>query len=374
MTPSRHRVTIKDIAAELGLDYSSVGYALRGKGTLSEETRKRIQAAADRMGYIRNHAASQMRARRSMTIGVIVPNLVLGYNEFVEHLLAQARQRGYRLQIGVSEFDGELEDDAVRTMFAAGVDGLILRSLHREWQSVPARAVLRTLQRRGVPVVVHGTALQGSGFSRVVPQPEAGIRELAMHLARQGFRRPAFLTPFPSSQIPSYAATLAELRTMLSAAGIAPEFPVVPNDEPATEATGASGTPHTYHRHVDDILAHAGILTGRRLLRKALDLPVPPDVLLCQNEMTAIGALMEAQRLGIDIPRGLGLCATTRNMLLALAPIPLTHLDVPYCDMAKAALDLLLDDIGHDRSTGTVRTVARRLTLGRSTLRHAETP
>lgn len=359
------RITIKDIAAELGLDYSSVGYALRDKGTLSEETRLRIKAMAEEMGYVRNHAASQMREQRSYSIGLIVPNLLLGYNEFSQHLLTLARERGYRLNIAVSEFDPALEEDGVRTMLAAGVDGLILRSMHHAWSRVPAGAMLRTFRKLNIPVVSHGETLRGSGFSAVIPEPDSGIVPLAAHLFEQGFKSPVFLLPCMPSQLSYSSADIERLRQALRSAGVADELPIVMLDEEDTSDPNNVA----YKRHLEKMLAHAGVEIGRELLHRALAAGSTPDILICQNEMTAIGVIMEAQRLGISIPGQFGVCATTRNMLVALSPITLTHVDVYNADLAAVALDLLLAEIENRTPAGQVRRVPRCLTLGNSTKR-----
>ena len=71
----RRRATIKDVAAECGLALSTVSNALTNKSYVTEETRKRVQEAANRLGYRASAIARGLRLNRTLAIGVLVADV-----------------------------------------------------------------------------------------------------------------------------------------------------------------------------------------------------------------------------------------------------------------------------------------------------------
>ncbi len=65
------RVTIRDVAAEAGVSIGTASKALNGRGKLRTETRERVAAAADRLGFAPNALAQALLAGRSFTVGLI---------------------------------------------------------------------------------------------------------------------------------------------------------------------------------------------------------------------------------------------------------------------------------------------------------------
>jgi len=119
-------VTLKQLAHDLGLHHSTVAYALSGKGTVKEATRQRVRAAAAQMGYVPNGLARRMRAKRTNVIGLVIPDILINFNELIQCTFRAAMQRGYDAQIAMTEFKQDWEDKAVRFLMESRVDGLII--------------------------------------------------------------------------------------------------------------------------------------------------------------------------------------------------------------------------------------------------------
>ena len=129
-------VTLKQLAQELGLHHSTVAYALSGKGTVKQATRQRVREAAVQFGYVPNGLARRMRSRRTNLIGLVIPDVLINYNEFIQQIFRGSLERGYDAQIGLTEFKRDLEDKAVRFLMESRVDGMIIRSSFFRWEEV----------------------------------------------------------------------------------------------------------------------------------------------------------------------------------------------------------------------------------------------
>ncbi len=72
-------VTIKDVAQVAGVSVKTVSRVLTGNGYASDETRAKVQRAAQKLGYVPNRAASSLVTGRTMAIGMVVPNISSGF-------------------------------------------------------------------------------------------------------------------------------------------------------------------------------------------------------------------------------------------------------------------------------------------------------
>ncbi|HJT73146.1 MAG TPA: LacI family DNA-binding transcriptional regulator, partial [Chitinophaga sp.] len=80
-----NKVTIADIARELNLTGATVSRALNNRKGTSEETRKMVQEAAERMNYRRDRIAWSLRSGRTNIIGVIIPSAEINFFGSVVH-------------------------------------------------------------------------------------------------------------------------------------------------------------------------------------------------------------------------------------------------------------------------------------------------
>ena len=114
---SANRVTMRDVAKEAGVTSAAVSYALSGKRPISEETRRRVEQAIERLGYTPNMAARTLGSARqdSRLIGVVVPQTEAGsrlmfQNQFYSEILGSielcARQKGYHVIISATDGKG----------------------------------------------------------------------------------------------------------------------------------------------------------------------------------------------------------------------------------------------------------------------------
>ena len=124
--PNNHdRPTMQDIADHVGVSKALVSLVFRNAPGPSAETRKRVLAAADELGYRVNRAAALMTARRSHLIGVMANIRSTFHAELVEDIVAEADRYGYEVVLGAVT-PTHAEPAVVETLLSFRCEALIL--------------------------------------------------------------------------------------------------------------------------------------------------------------------------------------------------------------------------------------------------------
>jgi len=119
--------TIKDVAEKAGCGIATVSRVLNGTGSASMETRRKVLAAAETLGFEFSALGRSLQSSSTRTIGCIVPSLANPvFAEVVQAAQHEGHREGYQLILACSEYDEDLELQAVRTLIAKQVDGIIL--------------------------------------------------------------------------------------------------------------------------------------------------------------------------------------------------------------------------------------------------------
>ena len=131
------RVGIKDIAKKAGVSIATVSHAFRNPGRVSDETRKRVLAAAQEIGYTPNKMAVSLRTARSGNIVAIIPDIADSFNsEIIKGIESVARDHGYAVLLGDTQGAEEREREFAAMTLSSQADGIILMS-HRLPFDVP---------------------------------------------------------------------------------------------------------------------------------------------------------------------------------------------------------------------------------------------
>lgn len=369
-------ITITELARILQLDHSTVAYALSGKGTIKEETRQRVLAKAEELGYVPNSLARRMRSKKTHTIGLVIPDVMLVYNEFVQQLFRGAIKRQYELQIALTEFDPKLEDKAILSLMESRVDGLILKSCYGRWEQFPNKHPLRQAASSGLPVVTYGYPIMGSDFpffqSAMLYQAEM----LVEHLYERGHRQFCWLMPMRLPLDRPQLDCIAGTRSALEKHKLSNEaFRVLTLQDVqaddgflhAQEQDAQHSEAH-YTNYLNQALPRVGIQAGKALMRLAMSQSPRPTAILCQNEATAVGAIVQAQTMNLRIPQDVAIAITCHTVGTELLPISVTTCDMPITQVANRVLDLLFDSIEGTASPSSSVTVEPVLHVGASTV------
>ncbi len=183
---------LKDVAREADVHPTTASSVLNdasGNSRFSAETRRRVEEAARKLGYVRNRAASGLRIRRSHTVGLVAGNL---QNPFFALLSLELEKRlhllGYELLLTCHGADNaDDEHRLARALVERSVDGLLIWSEMREGRTA------KLVAKPGCPKVFLGYAPPQE--SAVTINIKEGITLAVDHLIGEGYHRIAFYSP-----------------------------------------------------------------------------------------------------------------------------------------------------------------------------------
>jgi LacI family transcriptional regulator len=175
--------TRDDVARLAGTSTAVVSYVLNdGPRPVAAETRARVLRAVEELGYRPNHLARSLSARRSKTIGLIVPDICNPYfAELARAVEDAAVAAGFVLFVGNSEYNAAREDEYTRILLERQVEAALLIS-------VKESAEIDPFEREGTPVVVLHRIDDQRYASSLAIDDEAGAFAATEHLIGHGYR------------------------------------------------------------------------------------------------------------------------------------------------------------------------------------------
>jgi DNA-binding LacI/PurR family transcriptional regulator len=228
--------TIVDIAAAAGVSKSAVSRALLGQGDVSPETRRRVEDAAKRLGYVANAMARGLVSARTKTIGVVLRDVKKPYYAYLQAgMQAQAERRDYRIVTTTNAGEAEIED-AIReitNLISLQVDGLIIAPAR-----LPSSEYVPYLTR--VPIVVAGRREADERISSVACDEYEGGVLLGRHVVSLGHRDIAVLV-VDENYSARYHARGAGMLAGIRAAGGNPIPRMMPSDLVAAQFASPEG-------------------------------------------------------------------------------------------------------------------------------------
>ena len=308
------RPTVKDVAALALVSPKTVSNVLGGSVPVAPDTRSRVEAAIERLGYVPNLAARGLRSGRTGIIALVMPDLRAPFSaELSQDFVELAHARGLAVQIEQSWNDlgrtRELMAQARRHL----VDGVVMDPITAEQRDV----VLAT-GAGSVPLVMLGEVLQDDVDQVWVDGVDAGLR-MTRFLLGLGHRRIAMLgAPGPGRDTVTGALRRDGYRAALAGAGL--------------PADGA------LERACDTWTPAGGAAAMSALLAEG----VPLDAVFCATDSIAIGALSALWSAGVRVPDDLSVAGFDDIDDGAYASPPLTTVRFDKRAYAAAALDRLL--------------------------------
>lgn len=303
--------TLEDVARAAGVSTATVSRCLNAPDRLRPETRARVMQAVNALGYAPNFGARALAAKRTGTIGAVIPTMdnamfARGLQAFQEELHAQ----GATLLVASSQYDPGIEAQQVRTLVARGADALLLIGRDRP------EATYRFLADRRVPAMIAWVHAPGAPLPSVGFDNFAAMKALAAHALAMGHRRIGCISA-PTRGNDRARNRVEGLRAAMREAGLGPEaLRIVEN-------------PY-------------GIANGAEAFTRLMEAADPPTLVVCGNDVLAVGALEAARRKGIDVPGAVSITGFDDIELAEVATPPLTTVQVPHRAMGRQAAQLLL--------------------------------
>ncbi|MBM0258765.1 LacI family DNA-binding transcriptional regulator [Micromonospora sp. 4G55] len=303
--------TIRDVAARAGTSTAVVSYVLNdGPRPVAAATRERVMAAVAELGYRRNNLGRALRANRTGTLGLVVPDLAKPFfAELARAIEDAAFAHGRRLLIGSTHFDADREHEQIQALLDARVDAMLVVPAH---DPTPAVEVLRAA---GIPYsLVHHTHPTAPGVAG--RDFDAG-RQATRHLIEHGHQHIAVLGAASGEGPVSHRsrgalATLAERRR--------------PTTGPLVLHCPFSELRDDAYRATRTLLAEHPSVTA----------------LCATTDEHALGALRAATEAGRRVGDDLALVSIDGTELGAYLAPSLTTLAVPFAALGADAVDHVL--------------------------------
>ncbi len=184
------RISLKDLADQLGVSIATVSRALRGSHEVGEEMREKVKSLAKKLNYRPNPFAQSLRKEAPRVIGVVVPNLVTHYYASVlDGIEEYARKNGYSVFSSNSHEDHTREEMAVDNFISMHVEGIIACLA----QDTVDYSHFREIYDMGIPLVFFARTCLPELFSQVVANGDVAAQQATQHFIDNGCRRIAFV-------------------------------------------------------------------------------------------------------------------------------------------------------------------------------------
>jgi DNA-binding LacI/PurR family transcriptional regulator len=175
MAKMKKKVTIKDIAKEIGVDPSTVSKGLRNQSDISVEMQKKIKRYAEKLGYRPNLLAKSLINKRSNILGVIIPDLRISFfSEATRGIYEEATKNGYETILLVHDENAENEKRKLEFLSDINVDGILLNAV----DETTNLNLYKKLYSEGIKIICWDRKLKNLNFNSVTINDKKASFEL----------------------------------------------------------------------------------------------------------------------------------------------------------------------------------------------------
>ena len=333
-------VTIYDIAKALDISPATVSRGLKDHPGIRKDTKKRIQEAARQMGYQHNMFARNLRAKKTNTIGVIIPRL---NSYFMSTVIAGmekvANDRGYILIISQSQESVKKEIASVNTMFNSRVDGILV-SLAFDTENIEH---FDAMLKKEIPIIFFDRVAEHTKCTSVIIDNTKAGYDATNHLLEQGCKKIVYIGGNLSRNV--YAERLKGYKQALAEKGIdyEPSLTIINNlsEQAASEAA-----------------------------KQIMKMDPLPDGIFAANDTTGVACIRELKLAGIQVPEQIAVVGFNNDPISWVIEPNLTTIHYPGPEMGEIAATTLINSINNLPSANLNTLVLRHnLIIRQSSLR-----
>ncbi|THV33699.1 LacI family DNA-binding transcriptional regulator [Glycomyces buryatensis] len=304
--------SMKDVARAAGVSVGTVSNVLNRPEAVAEETRRRVQTAIAKLGYVRNDSARQLRAGRSRNVAIVVLDVA---NPFFTDVVRGAEplvdSAGGVVTVCDSGEDVHREQRHLEILEEQRVLGLLITPVDGS-----SSERLERLTAHDIPVVLVDRGAGQHPHCSVAVDDVYGGRTAAAHLVERGHTSIAFIGG--PIAIPQVGDRLAGCRAVCEEAGI----------------------------HLEAFTSVSlNVAGGREAIEQMLGLPEVPTAVFCANDLVALGALQGLTMHGVKVPEECAIIGYDDIDFAAAAAVPLSSVRQPRSQLGRTAAQLLFDEI-----------------------------
>ena len=328
--------TIKDVAVEAGVSVATVSRVLNNNPSVSEDAKKRVSAAIDKLGYSPNYLGRNLRKKHTNVILVIMPNSDHSfYMNIVSGIRRYAQPRGYSIICASTDEMEGMELRHMDMLFNRIVDGVILLGTNFD-----ADTLNKLSEEYNIALCTESVA--GAEVLTVVVNDEKAAYDATAELVKEGHRRIAFVGAADSASS-SRKRRQGYIRALKDAS-----IPI--KDE------------YMY-------LGRYDYVSGGTAVEKFMSLPEPPTAVFCVSDLLAFSAIKKANDLGLTVGKDLAVMGFDNITFCEMMQPTVSTVEQPCMEMGREVVRKLISNINNtngDKDNGYY-TVAHRIVLRGST-------
>ncbi|KIC44935.1 substrate-binding domain-containing protein [Tateyamaria sp. ANG-S1] len=313
---SKKKVDIVTVAKAARVSASTVSRYFNHPDLLKPATRKRIDTAVRKTGYIRNRAAQTIHGIRSGTIGVLIPTLDHAiFAEVVQTFSDTVADAGFTILLASHGYDLQREYAILRKFLEHRVDGVVLTGLDHD------EAVFQLLDQQQIPSVLIWNYAAHSRYPSIGADNELAGRMIAEHVLSLGHRQIACMFPPTQGNDRAQARREIVMRTLAKAGVTVPDKWSLTTIYSISESKKDAETLFSEQKR--------------------------PTALICGNDVLACGALYGAHATGLSVPKDISIVGIGDFKGSADIEPPLTTVRLPARRIGQEAGNALSAAITH---------------------------
>jgi DNA-binding LacI/PurR family transcriptional regulator len=316
------RVNLRMLAEYLKLSQTTVSLVLNDSPSaksIPQETRNRVIEAAKKLNYRPNYFARSLRQSRSMSVGVLAPDLSEGYfTRVMSGVVEELSAAHYFYFTACHDWKKELIATYPRLLAERAVDGFLLLN-------TPADQIEVTQ-----PIVAISSHSPAENVTNIVVDHHAAVSQALTHLYQLGHRRIAFMRG--PKAIPDSEVRWENIQQVASELGLTLDPALVVRLDTARWSTESD--PHPMNPEI-------GYQPMRSLLEQTRDF----TAVFCFNDIAAIGATRALKDAGLGVPTDVSVLGFDDILSAAYSTPSLTTIRQPLAEMGKRGAQVLLERI-----------------------------
>ena len=308
---------LTDIAAAVGVSVTTVSKALKGYPDINKDTRARIIEMAEKMNYLPNENAVNLRTNQTKTIGVIIPTTVHHFfSSVLNGILDEAEKRGYLVIILQSNEKYELEKKQISLLMQKRVDGILI-SLSNETDDF---SHINAVLHKETPVVLFDKIAKMVQCSKVVIDDRKAAYDAVSYLIGKGYKR---IAHFRGSLVPQNS-----IDRFLGY-------------KKALEDHGIIFDPNLVFMCDHNTDFEDGYANAKKMVESQQEI----DAVFAITDLVAIGIIKYLNEVEIKIPEQIAVIGFSNWFMSTVISPKLSTVNQPGYDIGFKAVSILIDEI-----------------------------
>lgn len=311
-------ITLKEVAAVLGVSTMTVSRAINNRPNVDAKTRQDILDMAKKMGYTPNHVAKSLVSSRTYTIGVVIPEISHSFFPDVVHGIEEAtKDNTYQLFLTNTSESFETERQSIDALRSKRVDGILVSSSLKDQDTSYYKMIIQS----GLPLVFFDRCVYDIGASCIGVNDRDASKSITEHLISiHGHGHIGFISG-------SKKVSIAKDRY---------------------DGYVDAMTAHSREIHPYCVVEHGfNEKSGFEAMNMLLALPADkrPRAVVAVNDPVAIGAMDAIRKAGLRVPDDIAIVGFTNDIRAELMYSPLTTVHQPAHEIGRQAATKLIRTI-----------------------------